>query len=298
MSNREIKTTTNTEENSNFDITGYLMPAKSLFFVVVDEIGKDGFLVRKVYADIGSPHLEKLKLPYIQKLSETIPNKVGMTPRDIKSHASIADHVLANSVNTKYVSTSSAFPDGSPRFTGNKIYIDIDKAKKSGARLISTEEIIKSLEEYKKLHPHTKGKVEWLIRKVRDVDKEVLIDSKKVPQSAIFTPEGYRNASAIIRGARVVTVFGIAFTAYDLSTSLDESFEIKSAKPISAEIIRQAGGWGSGIVGFKMGTALGAAVGIATGPGALLSGLVGGIIFGSLGYFGFDSIADYIYENK
>ena len=142
MSNREIKTTTNTEENSNFDITGYLMPAKSFFFVVVDEIGKDGFLVRKVYITEEDPNLKKLKLPYAQVLSETVPEKVGMTPRNLTSPASVSDHVLALDKYTKYVSTSSSFPEGSPRFLGKTIYIDIEQAKKSGVKFISTEEII------------------------------------------------------------------------------------------------------------------------------------------------------------
>lgn len=298
MSNNEIKTNTNTEKDSKFDVTGYLMPTKTFFFVVVEEIGKEGFLVRKIYTDINHPYLEKLKLSYSQKLSETIPEKVGMTPRNFNSTASIADHVLAIDTFTQYTSSSSSFPDGSPRFQGKVTYIDIEKAKKSGARLVTTDEIINSLEEYKKQHPHTKEKVNWLIRKVKNVDKEVLINSKKIPANAIFTPKSYSNANTLIHGARVLTTFGIAFTAYDLSCAINESYKINSFKPIAAETIRQAGGWGSGIIGFKIGAAGGAAIGIETGPGAIITGLIGGIIFGSAGYFGADWIADFIHENK
>ncbi len=68
-------------------------------------------------------------------------------------------------------------------------------------------------------------------------------------------------------------------------------------KPLSAEILRQAGGWGGAIVSAKIGTAAGTAVGIETGPGAILTGLLGRIIFGAAGYFSADWIADYIDEN-
>lgn len=53
-----------------------------------------------------------------------------MTPRNLKSHASVAEHVLALNKYTKYVSTSSSFPEGSPRFQGKVIHIE--QAKKSG----------------------------------------------------------------------------------------------------------------------------------------------------------------------
>lgn len=297
MSKSEYNTKTNTEKKSTFDIEGYLMPAKTFFFVVVEEIGKDGFLVRKVYASIDNPHLLKKKLSYAQKLSETIPEKVGMTPRNINSTASIADHVLAIDEHTKYVSTSSDFPGGSPRMDGKTVYIDIEKAKKHGAKLITTDEIIFSLEEYIKKYPHTKDKTKWLIRKVRNVDKEVLIKTTRTPPNAIFTPKSYKNSQTIIRGAKVISTFGIAFTAYDLSCAVNESYKINSFKPVTAEVMRQAGGWGAGIAGFKIGAIAGAAIGIETGPGALVTGLVGGILFGSAGYFGADWIADYIYKN-
>lgn len=71
----------------------------------------------------------------------------------------------------------------------------------------------------------------------------------------------------------------------------------EGAKPISAEVIRQAGGWGGAVAGFKVGGVIGAGVGIETGPGAIITGLVGGIVFGTAGYFGADWVADHIYEN-
>lgn len=297
MSKSEYNTKTNTEKKSTFDIEGYLMPAKTFFFVVVEEIGKDGFLVRRVYTHINDPYLKALNLSYVQKLSETIPEKVGMTPRDINSTANISDHVLGYNKHTKYISTSSTFPEGSPRMNGKLVFIDIEKAKKYGAKLISTDKIVSSIENYIKEYPHTKDYAKWIIRKVKNVDKEVLIQTTRTPPNAIFTPNSYKNSQTIIRGAKVITTFGIAFTAYDLSCAINESYKINSFKPVTAEVIRQAGGWGAGMAGFKIGAIAGAAVGIETGPGALITGLIGGIIFGSAGYFGADWIADYIYKN-
>ena len=83
-------------------------------------------------------------------------------------------------------------------------------------------------------------------------------------------------------------------TAYDFEQATEKSFKAKSVKPISAEVIRQAGGWGGAIAGFKIGGLGGAAVGIETGPGAIITRLIGGIIFGSAGYFGADWVADHI----
>jgi hypothetical protein len=49
--------------------------------------------------------------------------------------------------------------------------------------------------------------------------------------------------------------------------------------------------------GGKIGFGIGAAFGIETGPGAILTGAVGAVIFGGLGYFGFDLVADQISPN-
>ncbi|HBS6033794.1 TPA: glycine zipper family protein, partial [Klebsiella pneumoniae] len=97
--------------------------------------------------------------------------------------------------------------------------------------------------------------------------------------------------------ARVVQVTGIVFTAYDLEQASKKSLKNGSVKPIPAEVIRQAGGWGMAVAGAKIGTVAGAAVGIETGPGVVLTGLIGGVIFGTAGYFGADWVADHIDEN-
>lgn len=124
-----------------------------------------------------------------------------------------------------------------------------------------------------------------------------MLHGEKIPAAAIFTPGTLKYTKYFTRGARVVQVTGIVFTAYDLEQASEKSLKNGSVKPITAEVIRQAGGWGMAVAGAKIGTAAGAAVGIETGPGAVLTGLVGGIIFGTAGYFGADWVADYIDEN-
>jgi hypothetical protein len=76
-----------------------------------------------------------------------------------------------------------------------------------------------------------------------------------------------------------------------------QSYEQSTVKPIAAESIRQLGGWAAAVAGMKLGTAAGAAFGIATGPGVVIAAGAGALIGGVAGYFGFDWIADQIYEN-
>ncbi|WP_148716703.1 glycine zipper family protein [Chitinolyticbacter meiyuanensis] len=288
--------TTNTKPQSTYDITAHLMPARAFFFVVVDEVGKDGFLVRRIYAAADSPYLAKMNLSPLGNLSELYPERYGLIPKEWNSTTSIAEHVMGNN-KSRYVSTSSIFPEGSPRFVGKDIFIDINKAIASGARLVSTDEILKSLADYKVANPHLARRVDQIASYVREIDKEVLIEGRRVPAGAIFTPGSLKTSATLVRAARVVQVVGIAFTAYDLGHATGQSFKAKSVKPITAEVVRQAGGWGAAYAGFKVGGVAGAAVGIETGPGAVITGLVGGIIFGAAGYFGADWVADHIYEN-
>lgn len=292
----EQSTLTNDKPHSHYDVLGPLMPARAFFFVIVDEPGKDGFLVRKIYASKTNPFLSEMKLSPAELLSETNPERYGLLPKNYESTVSVAEHVMGNN-KSPYISTSSAFPEGSPRFEGKTIIVDIDKAIKSGAKLVSTEDIIKSLDDYKKQNPHLEKRINKISNYVKDIDKEVLLNGEKIPASAIFTPETLKYTKYFTRGARVVQVTGIIFTAYDLEQATEKSIEKGSVKPITAEVIRQAGGWGAAIAGAKIGTVAGATVGIESGPGAILTGLVGGIIFGTAGYFGADWVADFIDEN-
>jgi hypothetical protein len=140
-------------------------------------------------------------------------------------------------------------------------------------------------------------RIDKIAKYVRDFDKEVLVHSERVPPKAIFNTSSLKVAKIATGAGRVVQVLGIVLTAYDLEQASEKSFHAKSVKPISAEVIRQAGGWGAAVAGFKVGGIAGAALGIETGPGAVLTGLAGGIIFGAAGYFGADWVADHIDKN-
>jgi hypothetical protein len=99
----------------------------------------------------------------------------------------------------------------------------------------------------------------------------------------------YGKARVVGRIGRAFTVVGVLFTAYDLKQAGERSCAQHSIKPVAAEVVRQIGGWGGAAAGAKIGAVLGAACGIETGPGA--------IVFGGLGYFGADLIADQISAN-
>lgn len=292
----KLNVETNNQEGSVVEQTSENMPARGFFFVVVDEVGKEGFLTRKVYASLDDPYLKAMNLPNERMLNEVFPEKYGLEGKDLTSKATIAEHVMGVDTKSRYTSTSSLFPEGSPRFQGKPIYIDINKAISSGAKLVKTEEIITALEEYKTIAPKRVKRIDQIIGYVRDIDKEVLV-ANSAPAKAIFTDESLQFVQKVGKVGRVVQLFGFALTAYDLTMAGQESLKTNSMAPISAEVIRQAGGWGSGVAGIKVGTAIGVTLGIETGPGAVITGLVGGIIFGAAGYFGADWVADFIYEN-
>lgn len=173
---------------------------------------------------------------------------------------------------------------------------DIKKVKAAGAKLVTTEEILKSLEEYKKVAPKKISQIEQIAEWVKNIDKEVLVHTEKVPAKAVFTPGSYKATTMLINGVREARVFAIGFTAYDLKLATDESIKQNSVKPISVEVVKQAGGWGAAIAGGRIGLAAGAAVGIETGPGAIVSAAVGGIIFGTAGYIGATWLTDYVQD--
>ena len=286
----QIKVLTNRMANSQKQLTYTDMPAVVHYFIVVEEIGKDGFLTRKIYASPVDPKLLEKKLPMKEVLMQTNPEKYGMASVSPKSDASVAQHVHSSrKFPSSYISTSSIFPDGSPRFAGRTVFIDIAVAKKYGAKLVTTEEILKSLAEYKAKNPHLNVKITEIEGWVRNIDKEVLVQARqKIPAKAIYNPQSLEFVKEFGTAARVFQVTAIAFTAYDLSVAADRSYRAKSIVPISREVVKQAGGWGGAWVGLKIGAAAGALIGIESGPGAIISGAVGGVIFGFAGYWGAD----------
>lgn len=281
------QTPTNDKEGSRHDVTGHLMPARAFFFAIVDESGKDGFLVRKIYAAPDNVFLQEMGLSPLQQLQEWHPERYGLSPKNFEAGTSVAEHVMGNN-RSSYVSTSELFPGGSPRFEGRSILIDIAKAQRAGAKLVQTDEILMALEQYKVENPHLARRASKIAGYVKDIDKEVLIQSPKVPAAAIFNERSLRTALGFTKYVRVVQVFGIVFTAYDLEVAAEQSVQTKSVRPMAKETVRQVGGWGGAMAGARIGAALGATVGIETGPGLIITGAIGGLLFGAVGYFGAD----------
>lgn len=297
MSGFLYKTPTNETKESKYDVLGHLMPARMFVFVVVDEPGKDGFVVRRCYTSLEDPYLLNLNLSPLENLREVYPEREGLWNRGgPQSPVSVAEHVLEFDKITSYVSTSGTYPDGTLRMDGKPVYVDIAKAKRAGAKLVSTEEIARAIDDYK-VHLNSKGRreAEYIKQKVLNIDKEVLVQPHpSVPAAGVFSKRGLAVSLGIVKYARVVQVVGLAFTAYDLTVATGESFKTKSVRPIEKEVVRQIGGWGAAVAGARIGVAAGALVGIETGPGMVITGFIGGIAFGAIGYMGGSIAANHI----
>jgi hypothetical protein len=307
MSTYTYQIATNSRKDSSVDLLGPLMPARMFFFVVVEEPGRDGFLVRHTYATVDDPFLQELKLSPLANERQVFPERYGLWPKGtLESPATVAEHVLKFESITSYASSSTNFPGGAKRFSGKTVYVDIAAAKRSGAKLVTTEEIVQAIDQYKAgLNAEQRRKAEYIRRKILSMDSEVLVQPRpNVPAAGVFSKKSLGITLGIVRYARVVQVIGLGFTAYDLGVAADDSIRLKSVRPIGKEVIRQAGGWGGGVAGgwataaaaARIGASTGSIVGIELGPGAVVTGLIGGIIFGAVGYFGGSWIADQIPE--
>jgi hypothetical protein len=307
MSDYTYQTTTNDKPDSRHDVLGHLMPAKAFFFVTVDEVGPEGFLVRKTYTTVHNPHLHTMGLTELQKIREVYPEKSGLWARNPNSLASVAEHVLGSDKVTSYVSTSANFPDGATRFNGvnneaKTVYVDIAKAKRAGAKLVTPDEIGHAVNSYLKDLP-SKERREGLhtLKKSLGVDNEYLVKpAPVVPADGLLSKRGLALMLGLEKWARVVQVFGVFFTGYDIAMAGEESIRIKSYKPIEKSALRQIAGWEGSLGGRWAGAAIGARIGAADGtlcgielgPGAFITGLVGGLIGGAIGYFGESYILD------
>lgn len=297
MSRYVYQTPTNNRQGSQYDVLGHLMPARMFVFVVVDEPGADGFLVRRVYSAIDDPFLREMQLSPVGNLREVFPEKYGLWGRGgVESTASVAEHVLGFDRITSYASTSGIYPGGTERMKGKIVYVDIAKAKRAGAKLVSTEEIGRAIDQYSAtLNSRSRRKAEHIKSKVLEIDKEILVQPRPVvPAEGILSQRGLAISLGFVKYARVVQVFGLVFTGYDLGVAAGESVRLKSVRPIEKEVIKQTGGWGAAVAGARIGAAAGSMVGIELGPGAIITGAIGGILFGAIGYFGAGYVADKI----
>jgi hypothetical protein len=254
---------------------------RAFLFVLADEVLPSGKVVRKVLEFPGPSQAE-----YILAHPEIF----GMKPPNPLSTISLGEHALGNN-NSRFISASTK-PGGAPNIKGRPVYIDIKKAQAAGVKIHSTAEIIADLDRLVKANPQLKPRVDKLKSIIGSVEGEVLLEGN-VPRSAIKS----QNGMMATRGLRFVQFVGIALTVYDVGKATVKSVEQQSAKPITAEAIRQIGGWGSAMAGAKAGAWIGGTLGIETGPGAILTGAAGALIFGTAGYFGADWIADFIDSN-
>lgn len=174
-----------------------------------------------------------MDLSPLVRFSQTEPEKYGLMPKKWGAPPTVAEHVMGQTMSS-YVSSSSIFPEGSPRFQGRSVFIDIAKAKASGARLVPTEEILASLKQYKAQNPYLAKRVDKIAKYVEDFDKEVLVHSERGPPRAIFTANSLKTAKIAVGAGCVVQVLEIVLTAYDLEQASEKSFRAKSVKPISA----------------------------------------------------------------
>ncbi len=258
--------------------------ARSFLFIVADELNPfTKKLVRKVIFPQGIQNNPELVMKIMN------PETYGFFPRDPNSSVSLGRHVLGRT-DSKFISASE-LPFGSPRFPGKRYWIDVKKLEKSGAIIHDADDILADLTRISKKTKRVKDldKIQNILHKSSFIDKEVCIEGF-IPAKAV---KGGK-AMFITRGLQGVQVVGIVFTAIDIKNASVRSYEKGSIRPLAAETVRQVGGWGSAVIGAKLGSATGALLGIETGPFALATGAVGGLIGGVAGYFGFNWIAQYI----
>lgn len=281
-------------ENQNIDLPlayrDYLKVRKKInyggafLFILTDELLPSGKIVRKVVVPPPQTIFDYFKSNKFEMF--------GMSPPNPLANISIGEH--ASGLNQSPYLSGSTLENGAPNINGSSQYIDIKKAEAAGCKIYSTEEIVADLKRLQEQAPtpEAKARLEKVINAVSNIEKEVLIKGE-IPANAIKSSTSMR----ITKGLRVLNVIGIVITAYELEQATEKSINQNSIKPITAEVVRQVGGWGGAIAGAKIGAIGGAAVGIETGPGAIITGAIGAIIFGTAGYFGADWVADHIDEN-
>ncbi|HUB10961.1 MAG TPA: LysM domain-containing protein [Acetobacteraceae bacterium] len=256
-------------------------PGRAFVFVLADEINPlSRKVVRRVAVSLGSSESDVLR-------QVTQP----LAPR---SPISIGRHVLGMKP-SKFISASERV-FGSPRFGGRPYWIDVDKVKAAGGRIIEGEEIARDLDRIARKSqkdPKLLEYIEDIRMKSLQIDRERLIEGE-VPLGAVKGP----TAMAMTRSLQFVSGVGIAITLYNLGAAANRSIVSHSVLPVAAETARVSGGWAGARVGLEIGGMVGTSVGIESGPGAIVTGAVGSLIFGTAGYFGADWVTKFIVEHE
>lgn len=283
------------------------------------------FVVTEVLPDVGSRYL-------VRKV-QVIPNDFRIRPAMPAGTTSTAMHALGGATDlahSPWISTSNR-PTGAANFRGQPVLVDMDALRRAGGNIVSEADLIADLNRLSNTTPHLRFRIEKLISAIRGIEGETLIGGRDAytvrPVSRTHSPyvtqarnmyidfeagnmtrpqledglhrlnTSYGNARMVGRVGRVVSVVGLVMTAVDLGHATHQSIEQRSARPITAEGVRQVGGWAGAIAGMKLGGMAGAAVGVTTGPGAIVTGAIGAIIGGAAGFFAADWLADHIHEN-
>ena len=268
-----------------------VVPARAFFFVLGDEVNPfRSKVVRKVMVS------EAMAAAYAKSLGRPIPvmpnpERFGLHSTGPESPVSLGRHALG--MKPSPFSSASKSPLGAARIGGNRFWVDVEKAKRAGATIHETDEILQDLDRIarKTAKSIDLARIETIKALVK-ADAEVAIKGA-VPAAAIKGA----TSMAVTRGLQGVQLVGFVMTAIDMGHAVDKSVQLQSLKPVTAETMRQAGGWAAAWAGMELGAAGGAALGIETGPGAILTGAVGGLIGGVAGYLGCDWIADHIDAN-
>ncbi|SEK02374.1 LysM peptidoglycan-binding domain-containing protein [Achromobacter sp. NFACC18-2] len=315
-------------------LTARIALARGYMFVVVEvlpDIGADAVIRKESPGNVwrgGQPPAGSLK-GTVRVIA--LPRDFSMAPSNPAALYSPAEHALGRGQGG-YLSASTKRL-GAPTMDGVPLIIDMNKARASGAQVFSVPEVVADLRRFVASNPAARHSVERLIDTIVGAEQEVLIrntrftsDSVRVAsevhqvqinaarnvwndlsankisrdqamQRLAQLEKSYALARTIGRYGRVLTVLGLIITAVDVARATRQSAEQRSFRPIAAEAVRQAGGWGGAWAGAKIGFIGGAALGIETGPGLIVTGALGALIFGAAGYFGADWLADHISPN-
>jgi hypothetical protein len=294
-------------------IPANIVLARGFLFVVFEQLPEigSGKIIRKVAA---------------------IPRDFSLKPANPLGSLSLAEHALyLNPAQSQFLAASNK-PFGAPTINGQPLILDVAKIRQAGGQIYSVSDVVCDLERFAAQNPSSRTYVNRLIWTIRNVEGEVLIEGGTPPGSAsrptaahnsyIRSAEDlwaefranrltreqlqqelanlervYSKARILGRVGRVLTVIGVVVTLAEVTQATQRSINQNSFRPIGAELIRQAGGWGGTVAGAKIGFMTGALFGIESGPGAILTGAVGAIVFGAAGYFGADWIADFVSPN-
>jgi hypothetical protein len=258
-----------------------------------------------------------------------IPRDFALMPANPLGNLTPAEHALnINPTQSPFLSASDrAF--GAPSINGRPLLLDVAKLRQAGARIYSPTDVVRDLERFAAKNPASRAQVDRLISTIRDIEGEVLIQGGTPPGSAshptaahnayIRSAEdswadfragrltrtqlqeelaslerAYSKARVVGRVGRVLMVVGVVVTIADVAVAAERSVQQKSFRPLGAEAVRQAGGWGGALGGAELGFGVGALFGIETGPGAIITGAIGALVFGAAGYLGADWVADRI----